>query len=92
MKRETKNPKELKVRCYADCIIDFNDYLAALPGSKASDNIGQMDLNEILSNSMKNGWIKQAYVQIFDYEAITFNNMLVCLNAWNLRKLLMKVL
>ena len=37
-----RNPCELKIRFYADCLIDTNDNLAELPGVKASDKIGQM--------------------------------------------------
>ena len=41
------------------------------PGSKASDNICEMELDEILFHSMPNIWIRQAYVQGFDCESIT---------------------
>ena len=30
-----------------------------------------MELNEIMLNSIPNIWIKQAYVQVFDFESIT---------------------
>ena len=33
-----------------------------------------LELNENLLNSMPNSWIKQAYVQGFDSESITFKN------------------
>ena len=67
-----RNLRELKVRCYADCIIYLNEYLVSLPGAKVSDKIGEIEINEILLNSMTNEWIKQAYVQIFDFKTINF--------------------
>ena len=62
----TRNTCELKVRRYADHIIYLNEYLDAFPVSKASDKIGDMDLNKILLNSMPNGRSNQAHVQGFD--------------------------
>ena len=44
---------------------NLNEYLDTFPGAKASDNIGEKNINEILLNSMSNGWSKQAYVQGF---------------------------
>ena len=41
-------PRELKVRCYTAIIIDLNNYLDVLPGAKASDKIGETEINEIL--------------------------------------------
>ena len=32
---------KLKVRRYAACMIDINEYVGALSGTKASDNIGE---------------------------------------------------
>ena len=69
-----RKPCKLRVKCYNGLLNDINKYLSALPESKASDNIGEMYLNEIILNSMKNGWSKQAYVQVFDCETITFKN------------------
>ena len=37
--------------------------MAALPGAKSSDNIGEWELNEIILNSIPNRWSKQAYVK-----------------------------
>ena len=71
MRCRMMKPHKLKVNCYADHLIDFNDYLAAFPGVKGADNIVETDLNEILLNSMPNVWSKQAYVQCFDCETIT---------------------
>ena len=34
--------------------------------------IGDTELNKILLNSIPNGWIMQAYVQVFDCESISF--------------------
>ena len=41
---------------------------------------------------MPNGRIKQDYVQGFILKLLILKNLLPCLNAWKLRKLLMKVL
>ena len=37
-----------------------------------TDKIGVTELNNILLNSMPNSWSKQAYVQDFDCESISF--------------------
>ena len=42
MRRRMRKLRELKVGRYAACLVDLNDYLAALPGKKASDYIGEM--------------------------------------------------
>ena len=67
-----KKPRCLKVRKYADRLIDINEYLALFPGSKLTDKIGMTGLNEILLNSMSNSWSNQAYVQLFDCKSISF--------------------
>ena len=67
-----KNPRSLKVRLYAARLIDLNEYLASLSGSTMADKMGITELNEILLNSMPNRWSKQAYVQGFDCETISF--------------------
>ena len=72
MRRGIRKSRELKVRLYAGHLIDLNDYLDAFPVAKASDKIGEMELNKIILNSMPNGWIKQAYVKGFYFEAINF--------------------
>ena len=55
-------------------MIDINEYLFVLPGAKASDKICEMELNAILLNSTPNIWSRQAYVQGFDCESITFKS------------------
>ena len=42
MHRGMKNLHELKVRNYAACMIDMNEYLAELQGGKASDKISEI--------------------------------------------------
>ena len=58
-----RKPHELKVRHYADRMIDLNEYLAVFPGAKASKKIGETELDKIILNSMPNGCIKKAYMQ-----------------------------
>ena len=60
-----REPQELKVRCYADFVIDINKYLYVLTRPKESDEIGDMELNKILLKILLNVWGKQAYVQDF---------------------------
>ena len=67
-----KKPRGLKVRRYAECLIDLNGYLASFPGATFSEKIGATELDKNLSNSMPNSWSKQAYVQGFDCEYISF--------------------
>ena len=62
----------LKLRRYTDRMIDLNEYLSVLHGAKLSDEIFETELNRILLNSMPNIWIRQACVQVFDCETITF--------------------
>ena len=67
-----KKPCALTVRHYAARLIDLNEYLASFPGATLNDKISVNMLNKILLNSMYNSWYKQAYVQGFGYESITF--------------------
>ena len=55
------------------------------------DKIGVTELNEIILNSMPNSWSKQAYIQEFDSEYISFNNLQTCLSVWKFPKVFMKV-
>ena len=48
MRSGTRNTRKLKVRFYADCIIDHNNYTADFPGVKASHNIGDTEFNKIV--------------------------------------------
>ena len=54
-------------------MININEYFFTSPGSKAIDKIDEIELNEILLNSMLNGWIRQKNVQVFYCESITKN-------------------
>ena len=83
MRRGMRKLCGLKVRQYTDSFIEFNDYLASLPGDKLSDKIGLTEFNESLLNSMPNSWSKKAYVQGFDCKYITFKksvNMFECMD------------
>ena len=71
MHRGTRKPCELGVSRYPAHLIDLNEYSVTLPGTNKSNKISEMDLNQILLNSMKNGWGKQAYMKGFDFETIT---------------------
>ena len=66
-----RNPHELRVRRYTDCLIELNEYLELLPGEKTIWKIGTADLNDIVLNSMPSSWSNQAYMQGFDCEYIT---------------------
>ena len=72
MRRCMKNPRRLKVRRYAACLVDLNEYLASFPVATMADNMGVTELNEILLNIIPNNWSKQYYVQGFDCETISF--------------------
>ena len=75
MCRGMMNPRELKVRHYADWIIGINDYLAAFHREKSSEKICEMEANEILLKIVRNICISQEYVQVFDCESITLKNI-----------------
>ena len=69
-----RKPGGLKLRWYAAHLIYLNDYLSVFSGEKTSGFFCEMELNEILLNIMPNNWIKQAYVQGFYCESITFKS------------------
>ena len=48
MLRGMRRPHEIIARRYTARLIDIDEYLSALTGSKERDNIGNIDLNEIL--------------------------------------------
>ena len=52
-------------------LILTSDWLCSL-GQHCQGKNGVTELNDILINSTPNSWIKQLYVQVFDYESITF--------------------
>ena len=64
--------RKIIAKRYAARLIYPNDYLAYSPGVTLTDKISIKDLKEILLNSMPNSWSKQAYIQVFDCESITF--------------------
>ena len=84
MSRVMRKSRELKLRRYAAILVNLNEYFSALLGEKASDKIGETDINEIIFYSMPNEWSKQVYVKGFDCKTITFKNMLIGLNVWKL--------
>ena len=65
MQHGMSNPCSFKVRQYADCIIDINNYLAVLYGVNSSDKNFETELNEFLLNNMPNRWSTQSYVKGF---------------------------
>ena len=60
MRRRTRNLRNLKTRRYADSMIELNKYLSVFPGENSSEKIGEIELNEIILNSMPNRRGKQA--------------------------------
>ena len=67
-----REPRDLKVRTYDDCMIYLNYYLAVSPGGKASEKNREKELNEIVLNIMPNICIRQTYVKGFNGESITY--------------------
>ena len=72
MRRGMKQLHSLTVRRYVARLIGPNEYLAHFPWANLADKIDVTDLNEISLNSMPNSWSRQAYVQGFDCESVTF--------------------
>ena len=62
-----KNPRSLKVVLYASHLTYLKKCLSFFSGSKISDKICVMDLNDFFY-SMPNNWSKQANAQGFYYE------------------------
>ena len=81
MHHGTRKRHKQNMRNYAACIIDLNEYLAAFPGAKTSDQIGETELNEIFLNSMPNFWSIVNVLLLIDVKI---------LNAWKLRNRFMK--
>ena len=71
MNSVTKNPRGLKVRSYAACMIDIKKYLSVFYGEKEGDTCFDMELIDFLLNNMPNICIRQAYVQGFHFEITT---------------------
>ena len=44
MCRGTRKPRGLKIRRYAACLVDLNEYLAVLPEAKISDILFVMEI------------------------------------------------
>ena len=72
IRRCMKNLCSLKLRLYAERLIDLNEYLASFPGDIMAKKMGIPELNKKILNSMSNSWSKQAYVQGFQCENISF--------------------
>ena len=71
MCRGMRKPRKFKVRRYTACLIHTNEYLADFLEAKTSVNLFEMELNEILFNSMTNIWSRHESVQGSDCESIT---------------------
>ena len=69
---QNEKPCSIKLRCYAACLIGLNECLDSSPGATLADNIDKNKLNNIILNRMSNRSFKQAYVQGFDCEYISF--------------------
>ena len=52
----------LKLRRYAERLIDLNEYLDSFPRTTMAGEIGVTEINEVLLNSMPNSWAKKLYV------------------------------
>ena len=57
-----RKTREIIARRYTARLIDIDEYLSTLTGSKERDNIGNIDLNAIIENIITNGWFNQEYV------------------------------
>ena len=41
--------EKIKMRCYTACLIDLNEYLSAFSGAKESGNIGETEIDFLLT-------------------------------------------
>ena len=73
MRHGMMNPRGLKVRRYTFHVVGLKGCLTLFPGLKLSYNIYVKEMNKTLFNIMPNSWSKQAYLQVFYCESITFN-------------------
>ena len=58
----------INTRRYTAQITELNDYLDIFPGSENFNNMIESYLNNIMIHSMTNGWNKQSYLQVFEFE------------------------
>ena len=56
-----------------------NEYLSVFPWGKSINKIGETEFNKIILDGMPNGWSKQACVQGFNSETITYK---ICKYFW----------
>ena len=72
MRSGMRKPRKLILIHYPARTIELNGYFSAFSGSKASGKLDETEPNEIILKSMSNGWSKQAYVQAFYCETISY--------------------
>ena len=58
----------INTRRYTAQITELNDYLDIFPGSENFNNMIESYLKNIMIHSMTNGWNKQSYLQVFEFE------------------------
>ena len=75
MCRGTRKPRGFKIRRYAACLVDLNEYLAVFPGVTITENVCVTELDKNLLTSIPNSCSNQAYVQGFDCEYISFKSV-----------------
>ena len=92
MRRVTEKPRSLKLRHYEALLIDLNDYLTSLSVDIFSDKIGVTELKLFLLNSAHNSWSKQAFVQGFYCEYISFKKPINTFDQIDISEYIMKVL
>ena len=72
-----------KIRCYAEHMVELNEYLDIFTGSDIDNKICEGEPNEILMNNTPNGWDNQDFMQGFDSETATYNksiNVFECMD------------
>ena len=72
MSRAMHKPQSLSFKRFTARLAELNDYLPLLPGSIKSNKVVPEELNEILLQSIPNGWAKQSYLQGWNFEGRTY--------------------
>ena len=67
MRRPMRKLCSLNIRHYAEHLTELNKHLWFFLGSDNYNNMGEAEINKIIIYSMPNIWIKQDYLQGFEF-------------------------
>ena len=69
-----RKPRDIQLNRFASRLTELNKYLTIFPGTNNTKNMVPEELNEILLQSTLSSWARQAYIQGWDFEEITYKD------------------